>query len=1185
MKFFSLKRALAVLGVCFLQAASAFGAIVITSQPVDTAVADATKLTLQVQATGASTLIYTWKKGIPGNSVEVKKGTSNQFVIASAKTTDAASYFVTIEENGVVGFLDSNVVHVTVNVRPKITVHPVAPAIPPTEGTDSTDDVTFSVTLDPVIGVAPFTYQWQKKNGTTFNDVGGPTTKPDRNDTLTLNSVQLGTAGIYRVVVTNASGINVISKEVTLKVNSRPVVLTQPAATPTVTFGATGILKVVVGGNAPFTYQWLKNDVVIPKSNTASLTIKGTDNTAPGVAEGPGTYRVRIVNKVSPNYPTDPKADPFLVSAFTQSADSVVTVIRKPKIVTQPLKDIYNILGGPVSKQLSVVMDMTGNPGTLTYQWYKDNKIIVGATNSTLDFPAVSWNDRGSYKVIIKNQVGTVTSASAVVTVISPPIILAQSPLETYGTTKGTAKLFVTVTGTTPLKYEWRFRPAGAVDFNAKVIGTTNTLSLSNLSIASHHGDFQCTISNAPKGFTPAAPVLSSLFYVQVDDAPKITQQTTVLPYNVSVLKGTPNIPVAAGNKLHLKVVATGTHRPAPVGNFKINELKFQWLKNNVAIPGATSSEYIVDPITANETGKFVCQVSNLSGKVVSTALTIVAAGPPVVTIQPGNGSGIEESRIETVPLAANGAGTLKYEWQKQSGLDWSVVSGQLTTKLVLASAKISDAGTYRCRVYNVLGTTILGSVFSDPVMVAVSEIPAAVLGPVAGLSTREFFPRVARSLDKVRIFGQHLQYTNSVSFGPGAPGTFVVESNNSILVTVPSNAPTTDTPITVVTKGKLTTSIGGGTTATANPFRRTLTYENDLPNTTILTLTSGSVNLEGDDTVHAQTDAYGRAYYLLHVKKRSDIVISLIGSQVPAGLVEMELNAYRNVPGPVGTNKFAGPDGVTIFPGSFATLPPLSAAQHKSFLLGQDFLQFDTLADDVHVLIEAYSGFAPVSFPGYVNFGPYSLSVSAVVRPSSNSAVPASNVTLVNGGKWETSDRLASVTSVTEESGGETISFGGEASTASSQPVSLWQPDAGSNVTSGTVVSSFSMGLEVGNADGDDQFAWQVSSADGSPLMSLWINAADGSLRVVQPDGTFTTSAQHMTPGGGTHRFEISVNLDDDTWITLMDGVPLTEPVRIAADASFGDISAVWDLGQDQAASGASISFSNFRVEGLVAP
>jgi hypothetical protein len=65
--------------------------------------------------------------------------------------------------------------------------------------------------------------------------------------------------------------------------------------------------------------------------------------------------------------------------------------------------------------------------GTLSYSWWKDNALMRGKTNASilLDRPAVS--DSGNYLVIVTNASGSVTSAPAVVTVISAPLAALNS--------------------------------------------------------------------------------------------------------------------------------------------------------------------------------------------------------------------------------------------------------------------------------------------------------------------------------------------------------------------------------------------------------------------------------------------------------------------------------------------------------------------------------------------------------------------------------------------------------------------------------------------------------------------------------------------------------------------------------------------------------------------------------------
>ena len=55
--------------------------------------------------------------------------------------------------------------------------------------------------------------------------------------------------------------------------------------------------------------------------------------------------------------------------------------------------------------------------GTIEYQWYKDGKVIEGATNSTLSWEKIQLSDAGKYKVVIKDENSTLTSSEVTVTV------------------------------------------------------------------------------------------------------------------------------------------------------------------------------------------------------------------------------------------------------------------------------------------------------------------------------------------------------------------------------------------------------------------------------------------------------------------------------------------------------------------------------------------------------------------------------------------------------------------------------------------------------------------------------------------------------------------------------------------------------------------------------------------------
>lgn len=64
---------------------------------------------------------------------------------------------------------------------------------------------------------------------------------------------------------------------------------------------------------------------------------------------------------------------------------------------------------------LTVVV--TGGLAPYTYQWYKDNNAIAGATADTYDKASTTTADSGTYKVVVHDVYGNIISSSTVATV------------------------------------------------------------------------------------------------------------------------------------------------------------------------------------------------------------------------------------------------------------------------------------------------------------------------------------------------------------------------------------------------------------------------------------------------------------------------------------------------------------------------------------------------------------------------------------------------------------------------------------------------------------------------------------------------------------------------------------------------------------------------------------------------
>ena len=64
---------------------------------------------------------------------------------------------------------------------------------------------------------------------------------------------------------------------------------------------------------------------------------------------------------------------------------------------------------------LTVVV--TGGLAPYSYQWYKDNNAIPGATAATYEKTSLATTDSGTYKVVVHDVYGNIISSSTVATV------------------------------------------------------------------------------------------------------------------------------------------------------------------------------------------------------------------------------------------------------------------------------------------------------------------------------------------------------------------------------------------------------------------------------------------------------------------------------------------------------------------------------------------------------------------------------------------------------------------------------------------------------------------------------------------------------------------------------------------------------------------------------------------------
>jgi hypothetical protein len=621
----------------------------ITTQPGNQTVTAGQTATFAVVATGTAPLSYQWQK----NGVNIAGATATSYTTPLTATSDSGSTFDVVVSN-TAGTVTSAAATLTVNPAP------VAPSIttqPANQTVTAGQTATFAVVAT---GTAPLSYQWQK-NG--VNIAGATATSYTTPLTATSDS-----GSTFDVVVSNTAG-TVTSAAATLTVNPAPVaptITTQPG-NQTVTAGQTATFTVVAAGTAPLSYQWQKNGVNVAGATSASYTSPVTTTSDSGAS-----FDVVVSN----------------TAGTVTSAAATLTVNPAPVAPTLTAQPGNQTVTAGQTATFNVVATGTA---LLSYQWQKNGANIAGATATSYTTPVTAATDSGStFRVMVSNTAGTVTSSAATLTVnpaLVAPTITTQPGNQTV-TAGQTATFTVLAAGTAPLSYQWQKN-------GVNIAGATATSYTTPVTTTADSGTiFDVVVSNTAGTVTSAAATLT---VTTAAVAPTITTQ----PGNQTV---------TAGQTATFTVVAAGT---AP--------LSYQWQKSGVNIAGATGASYTTPATTTADSGtSFDVVVSNTAGTVTSAAAMLTVNPAPVapsITTQPANQT-VTAGQTATFAVVATGTAPLSYQWQK-NGVN---IAGATATSYTTPLTATSDSGS----TFDVVVSNTAGTVTSAAATLTVNPAPVA---------------------------------------------------------------------------------------------------------------------------------------------------------------------------------------------------------------------------------------------------------------------------------------------------------------------------------------------------------------------------------------------------------------------------------------------------------------------------
>ena len=311
--------------------------------------------------------------------------------------------------------------------------------------------------------------------------------------------------------------------------------------------GPTGV-AVDASGNV-FIADQLNNRVRIVDTNGIITTVAGNGRAG---YSGDGA----VATNASLHNPSGVAVDAFGNLFIADSGNNVIRQVGGNGVITTVAGNFaspgYSGDGGAataasLASPTGVALDGSGN---LYIADEMNNRIRFLALGGlpTLTLADLTAPMGGDYQVVIAGPYGSVTSAVATLTVLSPPLIVTQ-PSGVATAAGSAANLRVDVSGAQPFSYQWYFNGTNAVPG-----GTNSSLFLANPGV-SDSGDYTVVVNNSDGSVT------SSVAALLVGIPPTITNQPA-------------NQAVAEGDSVTFNVAPTGT------GPFT-----FQWLLNGTALP------------------------------------------------------------------------------------------------------------------------------------------------------------------------------------------------------------------------------------------------------------------------------------------------------------------------------------------------------------------------------------------------------------------------------------------------------------------------------------------------------------------------------------------------------------------------------------------------------------------------
>ncbi|KAK5861854.1 hypothetical protein PBY51_017298 [Eleginops maclovinus] len=489
------------------------------------------------------------------------------------------------------------------------------------------------------------------KNRVTFNST---------TVSLTITSVQLEDSGVYTL-----QDINDFIARLTLSVQV-PIsnVTLTASATNLVEFNDTAVLKCSVLNGTSLSYVWMKGSSEVAAGAGVQLSNGGATLTIVKVTRyDEGSYRCNVSNGVS-----NALSPPVHLNINYGPSNTTMTVM--------PMRSTYR-----TGSNITLSCSAESSPPAIV-QWMF-NGVNLNHLGPQLQLVMVAENNSGIYQCTLHNTITSrFTSQSDTIKIMAPIADVVVNHTGAPAILHEQYTLHCEVTGYVD-NIQWSRNGQPITADNTTVIDMTNRTLLLKPVQLSDNGDYRCQASN------PVSNMTSNAYTVKVNYGP----MTPVIAAPSMALTG----------RMVTFNCSSDSYPPSQISWYFNGSLQ------------ATTSVFVIGPLTFNMSGQYTCVAYNIITRKNSTADNMLTLLAPV-TMASIKIVGAQPIMNQTFTLTCETAGSVEsvgwmYNWSKLHADSTKHFSMDNTT-LTFDPVTNADNGDYNCVANNTLSSYV-GPIFS----------------------------------------------------------------------------------------------------------------------------------------------------------------------------------------------------------------------------------------------------------------------------------------------------------------------------------------------------------------------------------------------------------------------------------------------------------------------------------------